>query len=86
MKPQQLLKVLVALAVTALIFGCASAPANNHPNLDKAQEFIEQAIGKVSDAQQANDYDMNGHAAKAKELLQQAVAEVKLARDAANGN
>ncbi len=57
---------------------------NRHPNLAAAQRFIEQAIDKISAAQQANEYDMNGHAAKAKEHLDKAYSEVKLAAEAAN--
>ncbi len=57
---------------------------NRHPNLAAAQRFIEQAIDRISAAQQANEYDMNGHAAKAKEHLDKAYAEVKLAAEAAN--
>ena len=55
-----------------------------HPNLAAAQRFMEQAINKLDAAQQANEYDMHGHAAKAKELLGKAFEEVKLAAEAAN--
>ena len=37
-------------------------------------------------AQQANEWDMDGHAAKAKELLDQVNRELKLAAEAANKN
>ncbi|MGP8173563.1 MAG: hypothetical protein ACLP7O_03330 [Terracidiphilus sp.] len=55
-----------------------------HPNLFAAQRFIEQAIAKVEAAQQANEYDMGGHAAKAKEHLVKAYEEIKQAAEAAN--
>jgi hypothetical protein len=55
-----------------------------HPNLAAAQGFIDQAIGKVDEAQRANEYDMGGHAARAKELLMQANHEIKEAARAAN--
>jgi hypothetical protein len=55
-----------------------------HPNLAHAQGFIDQAIGSVDAAQRANEFDMDGHAAKAKELLRQAREEVNLAAHAAN--
>jgi hypothetical protein len=55
-----------------------------HPNLAAAQSFIDQAIGSVDAAQHANEFDMGGHAARAKELLRQAREEVKLAAKAAN--
>lgn len=55
-----------------------------HPNLAAAQRLIDQAYGKISAAQQANEWDMQGHAAKAKELLDQASRELKLAAESAN--
>jgi hypothetical protein len=58
--------------------------ARRHPNLAAAQRLIEQAIGKVDAAQAANEFDMNGHAAKAKELLGHAFDEIKAAAIAAN--
>jgi hypothetical protein len=45
---------------------------------------MEQAVGKIDAAQQANEFDMSGHAAKAKDLLGKAYAEVKMAAEAAN--
>jgi outer membrane murein-binding lipoprotein Lpp len=55
-----------------------------HPNLAAAQRLIEQAWSKLGAAQQANEFDMGGHAAKAKELIDQANREIKLAAEAAN--
>lgn len=47
-----------------------------HPNIAAAQQFCNQAIERVSAAQAANEFDMHGHAAKAKELLMQAKGEL----------
>jgi hypothetical protein len=58
--------------------------ARRHPNLNAAQRLMEQAVAKIDAAQQANEFDMNGHAAKAKDLLGKAYEEVKLAAEAAN--
>lgn len=58
--------------------------AQHHPNLAAAQRLSRQAYNKVVEAQQANEWDMQGHAAKAKELLDQANQELKLAAEAAN--
>jgi len=55
-----------------------------HPNLEAAQRHIEQALDKLKEAQQANEYDLGGHAAKAKELLDESYREIKQAAEFAN--
>ena len=60
--------------------------AKRHPNIAAAQRLANQAFEKVVAAQKANEYDMEGHAQKAKELLEQASAELKEAAEAANKN
>jgi hypothetical protein len=59
---------------------------NRHPNLAAAQRLTAQAFEKITAAQQANEWDMEGHAAKAKDLLDQANKELKQAAEAANKN
>jgi hypothetical protein len=84
--------ILGSILSTALICGgvaVAQMPKENvsgkrHPNLAAAQRLSQQAWEKISAAQQANEWDMNGHAAKAKELLDQVNHELKLAAEAAN--
>ena len=84
--------ILGSILGTALICGgvaIAQMPKENvsgkrHPNLAAAQRLSQQAWEKISAAQQANEWDMNGHAAKAKELLDQVNHELKLAAEAAN--
>jgi len=66
-------------------------PARNvsgarHPNLAAAQRLAQQAYEKISAAQSANEFDMDGHAAKAKSFLEQASNELKAAAEAANRN
>jgi len=75
--------ILALLSMGYLAFG-QQVNKNLHPNLAAAQNLIERAIKRVSDAQQANEFDMGGHAAKAKALLDQAYEEIKLAALAAN--
>lgn len=58
--------------------------AHRHPMLADAQRLCDQAYNRVSDAQKANDWDMKGHAAKAKALLEQASRELKMAAMADN--
>jgi hypothetical protein len=55
-----------------------------HPNIAAAQRLVDQAYAKIVAAQQANEWDMNGHAQKAKELLDQANYELKQAAETAN--
>ena len=79
---------------TALIGGgiaLAKDPVKNvsakkHPNLAAAQKLCDQAFEKITAAQKANEWDMNGHAQKAKELLDQVSNELKDAAVAANEN
>lgn len=55
-----------------------------HPNLAAAQRLTAQAFNKITAAQQANEFDLAGHAAKAKELLDQANEELKKAAEVSN--
>lgn len=57
-----------------------------HPNLAAAQRLSQQAWERIVAAQQANEWDMQGHAQKAKELLDQVNRELKLAAETANRN
>jgi hypothetical protein len=86
----KLLLCSLPLALAASV-ALAGAPVENvsgkkHPNLAAAQHLTEQAFNKVSAAQQANEFDMDGHAAKAKDLLDQVNRELKAAAEAANKN
>jgi hypothetical protein len=66
------------------IYAQGRVSAQKHPNLAAAQRFCDDAIAKISTAQQANEFDMGGHAKKAKELLTEASSEIKQAALAAN--
>jgi hypothetical protein len=55
-----------------------------HPNLAAAQRLSRQAFERILDAQKANEWDLDGHAQKAKELLDQVNNELKLAARASN--
>ncbi|MGA9672597.1 MAG: hypothetical protein WBQ94_25500 [Terracidiphilus sp.] len=73
----------LGLFASGVLVGQDVSP-RRHPNLFAAQRLIEQAIGKVDAAQAANEYDMSGHAARAKEHLAKAYEEIKQAAGAAN--
>lgn len=82
-------KLLLAIALLCGGIAIAQKPAQNisaqrHPNLAAAQSLCVQAYEKIEAARKANDFDMQGHAQKAQELLQQASQELKQAAEAAN--
>ena len=82
--------------VAALLLCCGLSPAQKksaenvsarrHPNLDAAQRLSAQSYQRVIAAQKANEWDLEGHAQKAKELLDQANSELKQAAEASNAN
>jgi len=86
------------IALVAMVAGLAAATtvaaqqpvrdvsARRHPNLAAAQRLVDQAYKRVADAQHANEFDLGGHAARAKELLDQANAELKQAAEVSNEN
>ena len=83
------LSLLLAVALVLSGIALAQKPVeninpNNHPNLAAAQRLAAESYEKIVAAQKANDYDMQGHADKAKELLVQVNQELKKAAEAAN--
>jgi len=84
--------IRVAIAMVAVLAAgsiSAEPPAHDinakrHPNLAEAQRLSRQAWEKINAAQAANEWDMGGHAKKAKELLDEVSNELKLAAEAAN--
>jgi hypothetical protein len=87
-------KLLVTAATLGLLvagIAFAARPVRNinparHPNLAAAQRLARQAFERITAAQVANEWDMDGHAQKAKELLDQVNVELKQAAEAANRN
>jgi hypothetical protein len=89
MKRNLTLGMIVAVAMLFGTAGYAQRPEENidprvHPNLSEAQHLIAKAFDRLSMAQTANEFDMGGHAAHAKELLEQASHEIKVAAMTAN--
>jgi hypothetical protein len=60
--------------------------AQRHPNLARAQHQTDAAYKSIVAAQQANEFDLGGHAQKAKDLLDQANQELKQAAEVSNAN
>jgi hypothetical protein len=91
-----MLKTRVAAVIVGSLLSLAGAimfaqPKENiskglHPNLAAAQRLSQQAWDKIVAAQQANEWDLQGHAQKAKELLDQVNNELKLAAEVSNRN
>ncbi len=89
--PKSLAGVVLAAALIGAGVAVAQKPVDNvsgkkHPNLAAAQRLSQDAWEKITAAQQANEWDMEGHAAKAKDLLDQVNRELKLSAEAANKN
>jgi hypothetical protein len=57
---------------------------DRHGNMRAAQQLIQQAWFKVDEAQKDNNYNLGGHAGRAKELLSQASGEIKASAEDAN--
>jgi hypothetical protein len=89
---KQVRMVTVALCALLALAGYLLAqepPVNvgeRHGNMRAAQQLIQQAWQKVDAAQQDNNYNLGGHAGRAKELLRQASEEIHLSADAANSH
>jgi hypothetical protein len=81
-----ILGCVMAIGGIALAQPKRNVSAAHHPNLAAAQRLSHQAYEKVIAAQEANEWDMQGHAQKAKDLLDQVNKELKLAAEAANKN
>jgi len=85
-------RLLLAAVLGATLAGAllmAKTPASNvsaqrHPNLVAAQKACAQAYDKITAAQKANEFDMGGHAQRAKDLIDQANQELKLSVKSSN--
>jgi hypothetical protein len=91
--PMMTTRVLTPIVASLLLIGgiAIGQPQQNvskgrHPNLAAAQRLSMQAFEKITAAQEANEWDMQGHAKKAKELLDEVNKELKQAAQAANKN
>ncbi len=79
--------IAVALLASTAVLGDPPVRDINparHPNLAAAQRLSRRAWERVSAAQASNEWDMDGHAQKAKDLLDQVNVELKAAAEAAN--
>ncbi len=69
----RIVAICAAVLLVATVSFAQHPPRNinprKHPNLAAAQRLVSEAFNKISVAQKANEFDMGGYAAKAKELL-----------------
>ena len=88
-------KIVFSLIVSMFMLSGSAAfarePVENvnpyrQPNIAEAQRLCRMAYEYIVAAQQANEYDMGGHARKAKELLEMANRELMLAAKEADRN
>jgi len=91
MKRNLWIGIVLSLALLCTGFVFAQKPVKNispkkHPNLAAAQRLSAQAYAKIVAAQKANEWDLGGHAQKAKDLLEQVNQELKQAAEASNAN
>jgi hypothetical protein len=91
MMTSRILTTIIAALLLIGGFAIAQPPAQNvskgrHPNIAAAQRLSEQAYQKITAAQEANEWDMQGHAKKAKQLLEEVNKELREAATAANKN
>jgi hypothetical protein len=75
-------KLLIASALS-LAAGFALAEVHDWKDLDKVHKHVEEAIHEMERARAANHYDMQGHGAKAEQLLREAEKELHMAVEAA---
>ncbi len=81
--------IVLALGLSGTMV--AQRPVDNvnpghHPNLAAAQRLSNQAFQRILDAQRDNEFDMDGHAQRAKDLLDQVNHELAMAAHSANRN
>lgn len=75
---------LIAALVTLPIGVWAGGAMKGHPNLEAARSALTTAETKITAAQKANEFDLGGHAAKAKDAIALAKEELRLAAETAN--
>jgi hypothetical protein len=75
--------LLAVFAAVLLVASLAWAQVKDWHDLDGVHQHVQQSINEMQRAREANHYDMEGHGAKAEDLLRQAEKELHLAVEAA---
>jgi hypothetical protein len=73
------MKRILSVAALSLVLAGGAALAEkvrDWRDLDKVHQHVQEAINEMQRARGANHYDMDGHGAKAEELLREAEHEL----------
>jgi F0F1-type ATP synthase membrane subunit b/b' len=76
-------KMLLAASALTLFSGLALAQVRDWRDLELVHRHITESIHEMERARAANHYDMQGHGAKAEQLLREAQRELHEAIEAA---
>jgi len=79
-------KLLVAASALTLLTGIALAEVRDWHDLERVHKHIVESIHEMERARAANHYDMEGHGAKAEQLLRDAEKELHEAVEAAKAH
>jgi len=81
------MKILPILASAILVSGFAyAAEVRDWHDLEKVHKHVEESIKEMERARAANHYDMQGHGAKAEQLLREAEKELHEAVEASKAH
>jgi hypothetical protein len=72
-----------ALGLTLAVGVGYAAPVRDWHDLDAVHKRVQESIRQMAKARADNHYDMEGHGAKAEDLLKQAEQELRLAIESA---
>ena len=75
--------VLIAVALSLVTSIVYAAEVKDWQDLEKVHKHIQESIKEMERARAANHYDMQGHGAKAEQLLRDAEKELHEAVEAA---
>lgn len=78
------MKIVPLVASLLLVSGLSyAAEVSDWHDLDQVHKHVEESIKEMDRARAANHYDMEGHGAKAEQLLRDAEKELHLAVESA---
>ena len=76
--------ILLTAAIAFPVGILAAGPLKGHPNMKAAEADLGRAWNHITAAQKANEWDLGGHAEKAKDAIKLAQDEIKAAAETSN--